>query len=576
MNTPAPIAGPGWRRGVLPYMPYLAVEVVMWSFLGGIGPRMSRLAMRSPMCVSQIRAVQPRQPIPAKDRQRVAYRQSYKCNGCGTLLPPSHHIDHIMPVALGGTNALDNLQALCVACHTRKTRRDRQGMRAAAREGTVDDGGGEHDGGLTRGRSMPDEEVPSAKVPVGEENLATALAELNGQQLLAVQAPERYVRVVAGPGTGKTRVLITRIADLIENRRVPPWAILGITFTNRAAWEMKHRLHGMLRPGDADEVHCKTFHSWCLSLLRIHVGELELVDLAQDLEPYRAGFVVYDQKASEKVIKEAVEEAGFDVDAKEVQRNISHIKNVLALNTSEMSPAIVETLAIYSRLMRQRQAMDYDDLLCHALRLLRNGGSALRRATRNIQHLLVDEYQDTNTVQAAIVSMVAEGNPRASVFAVGDGDQAIYGFRGADHANLKRFDDEFLQGPEGALYKLEVNYRSTPSIVAAAMRVIRHVKYRDNLSVVAASAASDDRAAAPTVVEYENDRDEARGVARSVSMLRSSAATKGESIGVLFRTNLQALPVKAELLRAGHQVSPPVEGAGGGPCDPTAPCRPRV
>ena len=207
-----------------------------------------------------------RLPLPAKTRKTVAFNQQYLCAGCGCLLPPEHEIDHIVPVALNGSDALSNLQALCKPCHQQKTRDQRHTILDAVKK----------------------------EPPVVEEKEVKRVPplKLNDQQRAAVEASTEPIRVVAGPGTGKTRVLTRRVAHLVESGARAS-SVLALTFTNRAANELRERLEEEINPQDASSISVGTFHRVCLTMLRDDVEFLE--------SPIRRGFAVYDQAAMIKL-----------------------------------------------------------------------------------------------------------------------------------------------------------------------------------------------------------------------------------------------------------------------------------
>ena len=235
----------------------------------------------------------------------VAYRQKYQCAGCDCLLPPSYQVDHIKPLALGGTNGLTNLQALCTRCHTSKTRRQRHDILAsrAAREATdaadadvaivsheydlledpEEQGGFEEaasdvDGGAAAAGSGASDGGDGAGAMLGLDSLELSslklLRGMNQQQLAAVVCADGPMRVAAGPGTGKTRVLTARIAHLIVEANVPPQRVLAVTFTNKAARELRERITTLIGPDEADSVTMGTFHSLCLAMLRVDIEKL--------------------------------------------------------------------------------------------------------------------------------------------------------------------------------------------------------------------------------------------------------------------------------------------------------------
>ena len=232
-----------------------------------------------------------RLPLPAKTRKTVAFNQQYLCAGCGCLLPPEHEIDHIVPVALNGSDALSNLQALCKPCHQQKTRDQRH---------TILDS-------IKKEKPVEVEEKEVKRVPP---------LKLNAQQRAAVEASTEPIRVVAGPGTGKTRVLTRRVAHLVESGARAS-SVLALTFTNRAANELRERLEEEINPQDASSISVGTFHRVCLTMLRDDVEALE--------SPIRKGFAVYDQAAMIKLCAHAASLIYDAIDARRLQERRSWV-----------------------------------------------------------------------------------------------------------------------------------------------------------------------------------------------------------------------------------------------------------
>ena len=421
----------------------------------------------------------------------VAYRQRYQCATCGCLLPPGYQVDHIRPLALGGTNGLTNLQALCTRCHTRKTRSQRHDVlaagaaRAEARQdgdtvatpGAGEAGGGgdedataanaeasKADAGVQRGAPEP------TRLDAIELTSLKLLRGMNQQQLAAVVCSDGPMRVAAGPGTGKTRVLTARIAHLVEEQGVAPQRVLAVTFTNKAARELRERITALIGPDGAESITMGTFHSLCLAMLRADIERLP-AELG-----YRRGFAVYDEYASLKLIrklKERVEggaSSGGGVRTKEqkdkdelsagaVQAIISAAKNdaynatsfrqrppsrQLGLPSAKLS-MVTQVFELYERTMREENIIDFDDMLLLTSHLLRTSERTRRKYASHWRHIAVDEFQDTNSVQYQLLSLL--GRDHGNVFVVGDVDQAIYGWRGADIRNQARLDAEFVIRP---------------------------------------------------------------------------------------------------------------------------------
>ena len=297
------------------------------------------------------------------------------------------------------------------------------------------------------------------------------LEDLNPQQREAVTIPPGPVLVLAGPGSGKTRVLAHRIAYLVEHFGAQPREIMAMTFTNRAAREMSGRVGQLLGSADALQpaskggVSLSTFHSLCARLLRRE----------SDLLPVSRQFVIFDESDQHTIIRQALKE--INLDPKQVQPGkvhglISRAKNeLIELEAFEANTYFAEiTRRVYQRyqqLLLLNNALDFDDLLLWTVRLLREHDDLLAKYRRRYPHILVDEFQDTNTAQYILLRLLAGEEP--DLFAVGDPDQSIYRWRGADYRNVHRFKEEY---PQAKIILLEQNYRSTQTILDAATAII--------------------------------------------------------------------------------------------------------
>lgn len=299
------------------------------------------------------------------------------------------------------------------------------------------------------------------------------LDELNERQREAVLAAEGPVLVLAGAGTGKTRVITFRVAHLIE-KGVAPGAILAVTFTNKAAGVMKERISDLLHSSghDASEVWVSTFHSFCARLLRREASHLKL---APD-------FAIYDDDDQTAAVKRTLAQldlATEDFPPRSIRAQISHAKNHgITSEAMEADAArlqdrdrgqVAKIFRAYETQLRNAAALDFDDLLLRAVELLREHADVRSRWNSRFQYLLVDEFQDTNQSQEELVRLLA--GPRKNVCVVGDEDQSIYGWRGARAGNLKRFTEDF---PGARIIRLEENYRSTQTILDAAAAVVRN------------------------------------------------------------------------------------------------------
>lgn len=303
--------------------------------------------------------------------------------------------------------------------------------------------------------------------------MTSLLDELNERQREAVLATEGPVLVLAGAGTGKTRVITYRVARLIE-QGVPPHAILAVTFTNKAADVMKERISDLLRASgrDASDVWVSTFHSFCARLLRREATHL---GLPRD-------FAIYDDDDQTAAVKRALAQLDLsteDYPPRTLRAQISHAKNH-GISPDEMEsqatqmhdPGRKDAAAVfraYNEILRKAAALDFDDLLLRAVDLLRDHPDVRTAWSQRFQYLMVDEFQDTNRAQEQLVRLLA--GARKNVCVVGDEDQSIYGWRGARAGNLKRFTEDF---PDAKIIRLEENYRSTQTILDAAAAVVKN------------------------------------------------------------------------------------------------------
>ena len=297
-------------------------------------------------------------------------------------------------------------------------------------------------------------------------NIERLALMLNSEQTQAVEHSRGPVLVVSGPGSGKTRVITERIANLINSRNVPPWKILAITFTNKAAKEMKERVDILLgSPGQA--VMGGTFHATCARILR-QAGSA--VGVPND-------FVIYDTDDSESVVKSVMKELNTpeQFTPRQIRNRISSFKTSGHLTESVSSISgnsfldeiSIKVLTEYDRRLRQSGAVDFDDLIMIPVMLFRHFPEVLNKWQRKIRYLLVDEYQDTNLAQYELIKILV--NEKQALTVVGDDDQSIYAWRGARPENLMQLQEDF---PGLEIIKLEQNYRSTGRILRAANTLI--------------------------------------------------------------------------------------------------------
>jgi DNA helicase-2/ATP-dependent DNA helicase PcrA len=363
---------------------------------------------------------------------------------------------------------------------------------------------------------------------------------LNPQQRRAVEAPDGPALVLAGPGSGKTRVLTQRVAYLVEGRGISPRHILAVTFTNKAAREMRERLEKILSPTRATELTLGTFHSICARWLRRDAPEIGL----------NREFVIYDQDDQTSLVKQALKD--LNVDEKRytpsaVLNAISSAKNELITPENYQPPSywhemVRRVYPRYQELLRASNALDFDDLLLEVVRLFDTKPEVLKRYQDRYQYFLVDEFQDTNTAQYTLLKQLA--NKTHNLFCVGDEDQSIYKWRGADFRNIQRFRDEH---PKLFEVVLEQNYRSTQTILDAARGVIDRNVHRTKKSLFTERAGG----SPITVYEAYNQDDEAEFVVGTIQdLIRTSEHHLGD-MAVFYRTNAQSRAIEDAFIRSG-------------------------
>jgi ATP-dependent DNA helicase UvrD/PcrA len=366
------------------------------------------------------------------------------------------------------------------------------------------------------------------------------LAGLNPAQREAVLHVEGPLLVVAGAGSGKTRVLTHRVAHLIRAHGVKPNEILAITFTNKAATEMRERLERILSR-TARAIWILTFHAACGRILRREAERLG----------YRSSFTIYDQADQVRVVKACLEELGKDpkrFTPRGIHAQISKAKNQLvspeeytARVASFWDQTVAEVYELYQRKLYGSNAVDFDDMLMLTVQVLERFPEALERWQTTFRHVLVDEYQDTNHAQYRLLQLLAAAH--RNVFAVGDPDQSIYAFRGADIRNILDFEEDFGGADTVAL---EQNYRSTNAILGAANAVIDNNRDRKPKRLWSELGEGDPVEA----VEVEDEHAEARFVAAEIARLVESGQSASE-IGVFYRTNAQSRVLEDVLVRQG-------------------------
>lgn len=368
---------------------------------------------------------------------------------------------------------------------------------------------------------------------------ALDLSGLNKAQREAVECTRGPLLVLAGAGSGKTRVLTYRIAHMIADEGVRPWQVLAITFTNKAAAEMRERL-AKLVPNTRGMWVC-TFHAMCVRILRENA----------ELLGYNSNFTIYDDDDSRRLVRNIMSD--LDIDPKQFPINsmraiISNAKNAL-VSADEMeaeanSPAYRKAARVYHELDRRlarANAMDFDDLLTMAFRLLSTHPEVLERYQERFRHISVDEYQDTNKAQYAITNLLAA--KYRNLMVVGDDDQSIYSWRGADIKNILAFEKDY---PDARVIKLEQNYRSTGHILSAANAVVAHNARRKEKRLFTASGDGE----RIKVFQAADERDEGRWIGSEIEKLHD-AGTSYDDIAVFYRTNAQSRILEDMFLRAG-------------------------
>lgn len=371
--------------------------------------------------------------------------------------------------------------------------------------------------------------------------------ELNPSQQAAVAFHNGPLLVLAGAGAGKTRVLTQRIHYLIHHHRVHPSRILVVTFTNKAAREMKERLALLLGEKVVQKVWMGTFHSVCLRLLRQEIERLH----------YARRFVIYDPKDQEKLLKSVME--SLSMDPREVKPR-QWLKKISGLKSQGLLPADyrkqdldfqdMSLLNLYEHYQEQlaiHNALDFDDLLLLTLQLLRQFPDLRQRYGQHFQYVLIDEYQDTNPLQFEIMRLLAE--PQNNIFVVGDVDQSIYSFRHADFQIILRFQNDY---PNAECIKLQENYRSTRQILEAANTLIDH--NRDRFDKVLIGTRGD--GAPIQLKKVANEYQEADYVLAQIQRLQSQGQYDYGDICVLYRTNAQSRLFEERLVQSHipHQV----------------------
>ena len=373
------------------------------------------------------------------------------------------------------------------------------------------------------------------------------LSHLNEQQREAVLATEGPLLILAGAGSGKTRVIAHRIAYLIAEKKVPSWNILAVTFTNKAADEMRQRVQRLLRTQERSSLPLvSTFHSLCVRILRQDIEKLN--------DRYTRRFTIYDTDDSIRLIKQAIRELGYDekyVAPRATQSAISSAKNrgedptafaARAEYVDERRAVMAKVYEMYEERLHTNNALDFDDLLIKAVRLLRDVEEIREKYNNKFRYILVDEYQDTNSLQFALISLITQKSQNICV--VGDEDQSIYKWRGADISNILNFEKHY---PKTRTIRLEQNYRSTQTILDAAGAVVKNNLERKGKTLW----TSNPRGGRVGYYQALDAEAEARWVAHKIVEHRRDEFDIRAA--VLYRTNSQSRVFEEAMRRAGLQ-----------------------
>ena len=366
------------------------------------------------------------------------------------------------------------------------------------------------------------------------------LEGLNDKQYEAVVNTEGPCLVIAGAGSGKTKVLTHKIAYLIGEKGIKPWNILAITFTNKAANEMKERIANLVGE-DAKDIWMGTFHSICVRILRRFIDRIGL----------DTSFIIFDTSDQRTLIKACIKDVGLDdkiFSDRSVLSEISNAKNeMLEPETYKARTAgeyrkekIAQVYELYQKRLRENNAIDFDDIINYAIKILTENPDILEYYTNKFQYVLVDEYQDTNKAQFTLITLFASKHGNITV--VGDNDQGIYSFRGADISNILNFEKDF---PGTKIIKLEQNYRCTQNILKVANSVIKNneIKYKKELWT------QNDEGHLPRVYQAENEYDEGAYIVEQIEHLKREEYYKYSDFAVLYRMNTQSRAIEDILRR---------------------------
>src|SRR6056297_2172050 len=371
------------------------------------------------------------------------------------------------------------------------------------------------------------------------ERLQKILANLNSQQKKAVKLYKGPGLIIAGAGSGKTRVLTNRIAYLIEEYDVDPFHILGLTFTNKAAGEMKERVSKMTFKNSKD-IFLGTFHSFCVRILRKEMNKLN----------FNSYFTIYDSNDQKKMIKNILKDLNYDVKKfrpSAVLNRISNAKNELIEAAAFQKDAIgyfekivAAVYEEYEKRLKDNNALDFDDLIMKTVELFLDYPEVLNRYQERYRYILIDEYQDVNFAQYKFAQLLA--SKYRNIFVVGDPDQSIYAFRGADIRNILNFEENY---PDATVIKLEQNYRSHKKILDIADNVIENNKNR----VPKRLSAARGEGGSAYYKTLSTAQEEANYIAKKINFLKGRY--KLSDMAVLYRTNAQSRQIEEAMMKYG-------------------------
>ena len=365
---------------------------------------------------------------------------------------------------------------------------------------------------------------------------------LNKEQYEGATTVDGQVLILAGAGSGKTRVLTYRMAHMIEDLGILPYKILAITFTNKAAKEMKERVEGIIGER-ANDMWISTFHSTCVRILRREIEHLG----------YKSNFTIYDSSDQKTLVTECMKALNIndkDIDSREILAKIGRAKDKMQspesykreFESNFRENKIADVYLMYQKRLKENNAMDFDDLICKTVELFKKNSDVLEFYQRKFQYIMIDEYQDTNGAQYELVKLLAAKYKNLCV--VGDDDQSIYGWRGADIRNILDFEKDY---PDAKVIKLEQNYRSKGNILEAANVVIANNSYRKDKALRTEQEAG----AKIKVYRAFDDRSEGDFVSKTILDIKSRDDRKFEDFAILYRTNAQSRIFEETLRRRG-------------------------